>query len=281
VSERSNRSAIMKENRYASLKAEDNPSIPRGKPMTLSYQPLVKVVKSLPIVNETKIIALNMGCQISAEAWFPVRRMTWNEEGYRTTFVNGVKQVIEQSPIWRRYFSLSKLDRVTITHEPHWDYGCRMPLDRPQEMPRHAAYLGLPPDLEDPIVYVARSGGYRNNDSLDVFPVLEAERDGCYRFFFVLKKIDLKNYPVIKDHIRVGDRLTNREWSMVHEETGTVLGLLPGYVEALLAEGGEKVQMKIEQVNDSFYTNQRLLCSATCRDFVPFSSEMYMPIGNE
>ena len=151
-----------------------------------------------------------------------------------------------------------------------------MPLARPQEMSLHLPNLGLPADLLAPISYVARSGGYRQTDSLDVFPELQPDIDGCYRFFFGLQELNLSD----NNSVRQENILTTKGREAISLETGRAIGLLPGYIHALIAEQSENVRLKIELVNDSFYTSQRLLCSATCKGFVPFSSELYLPIGD-
>jgi hypothetical protein len=80
-----------------------------------------------------------------------------------------------------------------------------MPLDRPQEMPWYLPSLGLPPDL-NPIAFVARNGGYRETDSLDVFPEVAVDPDSCYRFYFLLRKLYLVEEAAVDAVVR-GDKI--------------------------------------------------------------------------
>lgn len=227
------------------------------------------------------ITALFLGCQVNPDLWVPVKKLIWDESGYRMGCVAGVKQAIASSRLWQNYFGLSPIDRITITSSIPPVYACRMPLDRPQEMPVNLPDLGLRADLDDPIAYVARSGGYRQKDDLDVFPELEPDRDGCYRFFFGLSGLHLlADERWLKDTVRAGDRLIVQGRGAIHQPTGNPIGSVPGYIQALFTEHPPNVTLQIEQVNDAFFTKRKLLCSATCRDFTPFTSALYLPIGD-
>jgi hypothetical protein len=234
------------------------------------------------IAKDQKITALFLGCQVNADLWLPVKKMIWNtdtgkvDQCYRTGCVTGIRQAIATNRLWQNYFGLSPIDRVDITNNIHPAYACRMPLVRPQEMSLHLPNLGIPADLLDPITYVARSGGYRQTDSLDVFPELDPDSDGCYRFFFGLQGLNLPDDNSVKQ----GDLLITNGREAIHQKTGGVIGFVPGYIHALMMDQAPNIRLQIERVNDSFYTSQRLLCSATCKGFIPFSSELYLPIGD-
>ena len=239
-------------------------------------------VKRSTVAKYPRINGLFLGCQVTPDLWVPVKKMVWDiptdraNRVYRTACVTGIKQAMASSRLWQNYFGLAPIERVDITRDIHPAFACRMPLARPQEMSLHLPNLGLPADLLDPISYVARSGGYRQTDSLDVFPELEPDIDGCYRFFFGLQELNLSDDNSVKQ----GDILMTEGRKAISLETGRTIGLLPGYIHALITEQRGNVRLKIERVNNSFYTSQRLLCSATCRGFIPFSSELYLPIGD-
>jgi hypothetical protein len=234
------------------------------------------------IAQDQKITALFLGCQVNADLWVPVKKMIWNTDTdkvnqcYRTGCVTGIRQAIATNRLWQNYFGLSPIDRVDITNNIHPAYACRMPLVRPQEMSLHLPNLGISADLLDPITYVARSGGYRQTDSLDVFPELEPNSDGCYQFFFGLQELNLSD----DNSVRQGDLLITNGRDAIHQKTGRVIGFVPGYIHALMTDQSPNIRLQIERVNDSFYTSQRLLCSATCKGFIPFGSELYLPIGD-
>jgi hypothetical protein len=247
--------------------------------MTIAVSPISKV--------QSKITALYLGAEVDDRLWFPIRKMIWHESQYQTCFVEGVKNLIAAAPLWRHHFKPEVLEVVKTTHEVHCDYACRMPLDRPQEMPWHLPGLGLPADLLDPlgnpagtaIAFVARSGGYRETDSLDIFPEVQPDVDGSYRFYFLLRKLYLVDEVVMSD-LREGDAIDPQDWWAIHQSTGQKIGILPGYIRALAASHPRQVEMKIQQVNYSTTLQSRLLCSLTCRGFIPFSSAEYLTLGS-
>jgi hypothetical protein len=234
----------------------------------------------------SRVTALYLGAGVEDRLWFPIRKMTWHQGQYQTCFVEGVKDLIAAAPLWRHHFKPEALDVIKTTHEIHCDYACRMPLDRPQEMPWHLPSLGLRADLVDSleapastaIAFVARSGGYRETDSLDIFPEVQPDEDGFYRFYFLLRKLYLVEEAVVND-LAEGDAIDPQDWWAIHQSTGQKIGILPGYIRALTASHPQLVEMRIQQVNHGTTLQSRLLCSLTCRGFIPFSSSEYLTLG--
>ncbi|PSB48820.1 hypothetical protein C7B77_23705 [Chamaesiphon polymorphus CCALA 037] len=223
-----------------------------------------------------------MGCQVNDNLWVPARKLIWDESGYRSGNVKGAIQAIINSSIFHNYFSLSPLDRIDVTREIPGDFSRRMPLDRPEEMPQHLPHLGLSADLLDPIAYVARSGGYKQTDSFDVFPEIDPDSDGCYYFYFGLRELHL--LPELKSTLstlKSGDKIAVRGKEAIHIATNLTLGLLPGYIVAMDNENSGLLNLAIERINlGAIYTRHKIICSATCKGFLPFSTPVYQPIGD-
>jgi hypothetical protein len=193
-------------------------------------------------------------------------------------YVVGVKQIAPSGSPWRHYFRPEGFEQVKQLPEVHCDFAPRMPLDRPQEMKWYLPSLGLPEDLEDPISFVARTGGYRHTDTLDAFPEVEPDADGCYRFYFLLRKLHLIQ-PDLLDLVQETDSIEPDDWWAVHQSSGHKIGILPGYIRSITIDNPKSVSIKVEQINTNMSLQDRLLCSATCRDFIPFNTEEYWPIG--
>jgi hypothetical protein len=229
-----------------------------------------------------KITALFMGCQVNASLWVPVRKIIWDESGYRSGNLKGAIVAMESDPACQNYFNLSPLDRIKVTREIPGDFSRRMPLDRPEEMPQHLPNLGLSANLTDPIAYVARSGGYKQADRFDVFPEIEPDPDGCYRFYFGLRELHLlPDLRATATKLQPGDRLTVDGDKAIWSSINLALGVLPGYVLALDGENPGLVTLAIERVNpQAIYTHHKILCSATCQGFIPFRLLDYQPIGD-
>jgi hypothetical protein len=229
--------------------------------------------------SRSRVTALYLGAEVDNKLWFPVKKMVWREGIYHTGFVGGVKELVAAAPLWRHYFKPEAFSSTKMTHEIHCDYACRMPLDRPQEMPWHLPSLGLSADLLDPIAFTARSGGYRETDSLDIFPEVQPETDGSYRFYFLLRKLYLVNEATVNTVIP-GDVIEAQDWWAVHQPTGEKIGILPGYIRALLKDHYQNITVEIERVNHQSRIQRRLLCSAICKGFTPFESSQYTLLGD-
>jgi hypothetical protein len=231
------------------------------------------------IAKDQKITALFLGCQVNADLWVPVKKMIWINDKYQTGYVGGVKDLIAAGSVWRHYFRPQDFKQVKITRDVHCDYASRMPLDRPEEMPYNLPHLGLPADLADPIAYVARSGGYRETEDLDVFPEVEVDSDGCYRFYFLLRKLHFVNQSAI-DLVEIGDEIITQKWNAIHQSTGQPMGIVPGYIRALTLTHREQVRIEVHQVNHIELPQVKLLCSLTCKGFIPFTSIDYLPLAD-
>jgi hypothetical protein len=229
--------------------------------------------------SRSRVTALYLGAEVDNKLWFPVKKMVWREGIYHTGFVGGVKELVAAAPLWRHYFKPEAFSSNKTTHEIHCDYACRMPLDRPQEMPWHLPSLGLSADLLDPIAFAARSGGYRETDSLDIFPEVQPETDGSYRFYFLLRKLYLVNEAAFHSVLE-GDSIDCLDWWAVHQPTGQKIGVLPGYIRALAIDYPQQVSIEIQQVNHNTILQSKLLLSLTCQGFPPFSKAQYLPLGN-
>lgn len=226
----------------------------------------------------SKITALFLGCEVDNQLWVPVRKMIWQDEQYRVGYVGGVKQIAPAGSPWRHYFRPEGFEQVKQLHEVHCDFAPRMPLDRPQEMKWYLPSLGLPADLNNPISFVARTGGYRHTDTLDAFPEVEPDADGCYRFYFLLRKLHLIA-PDILDVVKVTDAIESDDWWAIHKPTGYKIGVLPGYIRSLITDNPRSVEIKIDQINSNATLQDRLLCSAICKGCVPFTNLEYLPLG--
>jgi hypothetical protein len=228
-----------------------------------------------------EITALFLGCQVDERQWLPVQKLIWSNGIYRMGYVAGVRQAMATSPLWQNFFGLSPIDRIFVSHNVPAAFSCRMPLDRPEEMPDRLPHLGLPSDLKDPIAYVARSGGYRHKDHRDVFPEINPDSDGKYRFFFGLRDLEVEDPCSIAKIIRSGESLLTEGRNAIVSATNTRIGSIPGYIHALATEHPDLVDIKVERVNQgAWISSRKVLCSATCSGFVPFAAKEYLPIGN-
>ncbi|HEU0122637.1 MAG TPA: HIRAN domain-containing protein [Bryobacteraceae bacterium] len=143
-------------------------------------------------------------------------------------------------------------------------------------------WLNIPETERDPIAILARSGGQRATDTLEVFPMPSRNDSGCYEFHFLVHGLSHMPRESAERvaHLRPGERLlamrdvqNAKDAKAIALRTAETLpndvyivGYLPRYFcndFFDLAEGGIYPEISVERVNSSPAPIQfRLLCKA-------------------
>jgi len=166
-------------------------------------------------------------------------------------------------------------------------------------------WLNVPLEAADPISLLARSGGRRATDSLEVFPDAEPDQTGHFHIHFFAH--GLRHFP--KESIDRINRLEEGERLLLcydfqnpHDPKALLLRtndafegdrFLVGYCPRYLVEDAFKIleaarglsEVAVERINRPPAPLQvRLLCSLTAKwpkGFKPFSGPNFKPIGAE
>jgi hypothetical protein len=178
----------------------------------------------------------------------------------------------------------------------------RLPSPARADYGQFVEYLNFPRSADDPIALLARSGGRRAADSVEVFPCPEQTPDGAYHVHFFAH--GLRHLPPASvdrvESLRAGERLL-----LVHDfqnpydpralmlRTGAggpgdpqFVGWCPRYLLhdafELLPRCPDGVAVHVERLNPPpAPIANRLLCSLTAcwpADFRPCTNEDYQPI---
>jgi hypothetical protein len=173
-----------------------------------------------------------------------------------------------------------------------------MPSRRP-DYEQYLANLGLTPDA-DPIAVLARSGGRRVTDSLELFELpLYDSGLACYRTFFLAHGIRYLHQTSLEriHSLTVGDALrilvdfqnpADARALALGTDDRVIVGYMPRYLldDAWnLIQNCPRLEVFVAQVNPTpAPIEQRLLCrieSCWPDDFRPFCSDHYLPISPE
>jgi hypothetical protein len=201
--------------------------------------------------------------------------------------------------------SFPELDRIYVSPELFPLFSNRSLRQSRPDYKQYLDWLCVPETEADPVAILARSGGQRVTDTLEVFPSPTKSHEDRYELHFLVH--GLSHMPE-ESAVRV-ERLTRGEhllimWDVQNPSDNLALalrtaetfdrdmflvGYCPRYLRGDIIEtmkrGGITPLVTVERVNRSPAPLQfRLLCKLimpAVEGFSPFSSDDYMPIVSE
>ena len=173
----------------------------------------------------------------------------------------------------------------------------------PKSRPDYRALLnalGLSPETADPMVILARTGGTRQTDQIELIPAPKPAADGCYLTYCLLRAVKYMPEPAVGErlaklgpgeHLRLFSDWQNpadRAAIGVRTEDNYMVGYLPAYltpdVEKLRVLCPEGVKLLVERYNPPpAEAHHRLLCKlVSCwpAGFTPFADDRFQPVGS-
>ena len=169
-----------------------------------------------------------------------------------------------------------------------------MPASRP-DYPLFLQWLNIPRPDANPMAILARSGGHRVTDTLEVFPCPEDSRDGIYEtvFFSHLSEEPSLHAESLTpgEHLVVKQDPQNQEdpnalalYTAAGEPLGYCPRFLRGEILSLMKDGDNPPSITVEKVNPRPAPIQfRVLCRLRMKwtaGFQPFSDPEFQPIGS-
>lgn len=234
----------------------------------------------------------------SSRRWTPVARLTRADGEYRLTYTRGALSVSGFAGFGR----MQKLDKVFVSKDLFPLFANRvLPKSRP-EYADYLEWLGLSPETHDDLEELARTGGLRATDSLELIPCPEPTANNEYEAFFFIRGI--RHFPS-----EVADRCSRLEkderlylmsdFQNQHDpyalllRTGdpiSAIGYSPKYYAKdfnLLAANDPMHYtpvVRVERVNLDAPMQYRVLCRITApwpKFFEACSSEIFQPISGD
>lgn len=153
-------------------------------------------------------------------------------------------------------------------------------------------------DEKNDLLELARSGGIRATDDLQLFPMPEKNKDGKYEVLFFSHGLShiAENYTQRLSLLKKNDKLlimkdiqnpidNNALVLRTKEDPVEILGYCPSFFIAdfnklIKKNTSEKVQVYIQKINNHAPFQLKLLCKFTTdwpNDFVAFNDEIYLP----
>jgi hypothetical protein len=240
--------------------------------------------------SENKITALFMGrTDKTTGLWFPIQKMTWTHgdgeySNCINVFTNGAKKLEKLHPQQPNIITFGSLNQTIKS--PSIDscpWSNRMPINQ-EPNSDVVKFLGLDQAKLDLVKYIAIDGGYRHGDMRNIFPEVQADKNGKYNFIF--RNVDSYSFSTenkpelncIKKTEKV--MLTFLEGKLQLSCQGLFLGYAPPHIRELYKKYRDELEITVYRVNrQAPFEYQFLLLATLDREIgVPFSEPDYQPI---
>jgi len=228
--------------------------------------------------------------------WTPVGRLGYRDNSYYFVYTNGAKKSKNFVPFgWMR-----DLHSVYVSDEIFPLFANRILSKSRPEYADYVRWLGLDGREHDKLEVLARSGGVRATDTLEIFPCPTPDAEGNYVSYFFshgLRYLIPENRAQIAK-LKSGDRLllmhdTQNQYDtnallMRTEDPISIVGYCPRYLSSEFRSlirhvRPNHVSVTVHQVNQDAPNELRLLCKLITpwpRKFLPCSKLEFQSMAN-
>ena len=227
--------------------------------------------------------------------WYPVGRLTYQDGTYAFAYTRGAKASSNFVPFGR----MTDFDTVYLSNELFPLFANRLLSKSRPDYREYLNWLGLDESTASQLEVLARSGGQRATDSLEIVPCPEPTPDNNYVAFFFAHGL---RYLSEKDQHRVATlNVSDRLFLMrdVHnladpmallmrtDDPMSMVGYVPRYYAGEFSTvidkvGQERVRVLVERMNADAPSNFRLLCKLVApwpAGFAPCSQDQFEPLA--
>jgi hypothetical protein len=230
----------------------------------------------------------------SSRRWAPVARVTRNDDLYHLVYTKGALGI----PGFDGFGLMNKLNEQYVSKDLFPLLANRvLPKSRP-EYKEYLEWLGLTEHTHDALEELARTGGLRATDSLELIPCPEPTSSNSYEAFFFARGI--RHFPIEVtrrvNELKTGDRLfLMKDFQNQHDKHAlllrtddpiSVIGYAPKYYAedfGIVADSGiSGAVVQVERVNPGAPSQYRLLCRISApwpSSFAACGSEQFQPIA--
>lgn len=228
--------------------------------------------------------------------WFPIGQLTFDGKNYRFNYIKGVNKA-ENSPNFRLLHSFPERDRLYTSSKLFPLFANRLMRPSRPDYQNYLQWLNISQNNNEPMIILARSGGNKATDTLEMFPDPEQDKDGVYQFYFFARGLRYmpESYQEKVKELQIKERLyLTKDFHNKYDSHALLLkteqcynlGYCPRYIATDIAEllkhNPSFVRVFVERINPIPTPIQlRLLCSMRVKrnnNYVPFSSSDYQPV---
>lgn len=232
-----------------------------------------------------------------SRAWFPVGRLDAepSEPSYRFRYTGGALTA-QREVGFEPLLSFPDFDKIYESQELFPLFKNRVLSEKRKDFHEYISWLDLDEGHADPIEILSVSGGSRMTDNLEVFPRVEADEEGRFKFRFFLhglrhlgetameKAAELKTGDKLRVMVELNNPATRLAVSLMTEDY-QMIGWAPRYlVEDLISAvpNAPELTAQVARVNlEGAPINKRILIDYTGRvpaDHQPMSTPDFRPL---
>lgn len=225
-----------------------------------------------------------------SRSWFPVGQLTHNGKVYRFVYTKGAKASDNFIPFGK----MVSLESSYESDELFPLFANRLISKTRPDYKMFLHWLNVRENMDDPLALLARSGGTRETDSLEVFACPEESANGTYHVHFFshgIRYLPKHTVQLINSLETKAKLFLMPDVQNPHDKTAvalrtdeelSIIGYCPRYLTEdflyLLDKHGDEVTVAVERVNKEAPTQLRLLCSLSApwpKEFRPCSSKYF------
>jgi hypothetical protein len=223
--------------------------------------------------------------------WHVVGNLQERNSGYVFKYTKGALK----SSKFTKFSGMSDVRETYVSEELFPLFKNRLLSPRRPEYPRFIKWLGLEDESVSPIEILARSGGLRSTDQLQIFKKIEVDANGKFEHYFFLHGLSYLN-PMANDRVselqpgqilRLCLDLQNEyddDAVVVRaDKPAEIVGYCPRYlcndIKRMLFKDPKSVTLMVEKISDDAPHNYRLLCklsgtlSSACKSSLSLQDE--------
>lgn len=204
--------------------------------------------------------------------WHVVGNLQERDSGYVFKYTKGALK----SKKFTKFSGMTDVHETYVSEELFPLFKNRLLSPRRPEYPRFIEWLGLGEDSVKPIDILARSGGLRSTDQLQIFKKIDIDCNGNFEHFFFLHGLshlntmaservsELKHGEVLRlcldlQNEHDGDAVVARA-----DNPAEIVGYCPRYftndIKRMLLDNSKLVSLSVEKISEDAPHNYRLLC---------------------
>ncbi|HFN6536248.1 TPA: HIRAN domain-containing protein [Citrobacter freundii] len=204
--------------------------------------------------------------------WHVVGNLQERNSGYVFKYTKGALK----SSKFTKFSGMNDVRETYVSEELFPLFKNRLLSPRRPEYPRFIKWLGFEEDNANPIEILARSGGLRSTDQLQIFKKIEVDQNGKFEHFFFLHGLsylnsmanervsELQPGQVLRLCLDLQNEYDGDAVVVRADKPAEIVGYCPRYlsndIKKMLLNDSKSVTLTVERISDDAPHNYRLLC---------------------